>query len=160
MATISEILSGLAACLCAQITEDDSPETCFCGVIPGGGVVADYAGDCDDVNGMAWVRLITSYPAQSVGQALQQVGNCSVGVGIDVEIGMLRRYPLDAEALDEATLLELVDQQIKDMHTMRKAVQCCAGNSFGNKDYILGSYTPVGPDGDLVGGTWTLYLML
>lgn len=158
MASIATVLTNLAACLCAQITEDESPETCFCGVVPGGAVIAEYAGDCDDTDGMAWVRLASTYPAESVGVAVQRVGNCSVGIGFDVEVGMLRRYPLQAEALDESVLLELLDQQVKDMTTMRRAIQCCT--ALPNKDYILGSYTPAGPTGDLIGGIWALYVML
>lgn len=158
MASISDVLTDLATCLCAQITADDSPETCFCGVVPGGSVIAEYAGDCDDTDGMAWVRLALTYPSESVGLASQRVGNCSVGIGFDVEVGMLRRYPLDAEALDEATLLGLMEQQVKDMNTMRKAIQCCP--SLPSKDYILGTYTPTGPIGDMIGGLWSLFVGL
>lgn len=157
MATVTDLLTGLASCLCATLTEAERPETCFCGVLPGQTAIAEYAGDCDR-DGMAWVRLITSYPAVGVGIAATNVGDCAVGTGIDVEVAVMRRYPVTVEGLDEAEALEAVQGQVDDMNLMRKAIQCC--DAFGNKDYILGGYQPLGPIGDMVGGSWTVYLML
>jgi len=145
-------MTDLAACLCAQIEADGGPEPCFCGVIPGDAVVGDYAGDCDEQCGMAWVRLIATYPATGVGQADESVGNCGSTLGFDLEIGILRCItihddgsPLTLEESSDATRL-----QTADMMTMWRAISCC--DSFTSKDYVLGSYQPLGPLGGLVGG--------
>ena len=150
------MLLSLAGCLCAQIEADGSPQPCFCGVVPGEAAVAQYAGDCDTRDGMAWVRLTTGYPSVSVGQIDQRVGNCKSGTGFDVEVGILRAFPVEEEAPTDAELLAAFDQQMKDMLTMRRAIECC--DAISSKDFILGSYRPSGPLGGLVGGIWNVML--
>lgn len=153
---IADVLIALASCLCEQIQTDESPAPCFCGVIPGDSAIQEYAGDCDgDGCGMAWVRLVTSYPSATVGQAVTTQGNCGANIGADVEIGIMRCISAE-EVPNEAELLESFDQQMKDMETMRRALLCCS--TLNSKDFILGSYRPTGPIGGLVGGTWTIYL--
>lgn len=153
--TLTETLTSLAACLCAQITVDGSPEPCWCGVMPGQAALFEPLGDhCE--GGMAWVRLANAYPSVAVGQADTSLANCGSGTGIDVEVGIVRVIEIDEDALDEAANLAIVEQQIKDMTTMRKAIQCCG--AISPRDVILGSYTPYGPLGAVVGGTWTVYI--
>lgn len=156
MARISTVLAALAACLCEQLRTDGLPEPCFCGVIPGMAAVADYMGECDTRNGMAWVRLSSTYPAASIGIVDQTPGSCSAGVGYDIEVGVLRRMPLDAEPADEAEVLAVADLQMDDMESARRAILCCT--AFRKKDAILGTYTPIGPLGGTVGGSWTLHI--
>lgn len=147
-------LTVLAACLCEQIRDSGLPETCFCGVIPGDQVLAAYTGDCAKKCGMAWVRLTSAYPASGVMVPNEQPKNCGAGLGFGVEMGILRcahvgtaeRPPTAAEQLLDAQL------QMADMLAMRRAVVCCPGSA----DWILGQYTPTGPQGGLVGGLWAL----
>lgn len=155
MNRVFDRLTSLAACLCAQIRADGSPEPCFCGVIPGDGAVAEYAGDCETENGMAWVRLIGMYPAEGVGVESLTAGNCSAGLDAMVEIGMLRWAALPDERGNPpsaSALLDSADLVTTDALTMMRAVACCP--DLSSKDYILGAYTPIGPLGGLVGGVW------
>jgi hypothetical protein len=39
------------------------------------------------------------------------------------------------------------------MAAMLRAIECCLGNASA-KGVALGAYTPVGPEGAVVGGTW------
>jgi hypothetical protein len=156
--TVATILQALAACLCAQITEENAPKTCFCGVVPGSAAIADYAGDCESLNGMAWVRLVNSYPAVGVGVQDETPGSCGTSLGFDIEMGMLRHWPIQAEPKDEAETLAATQLQLDDMMLMRRAVACC--DALGGKDYSLGQYLPIGPLGDLVGGSWTIFAIL
>jgi hypothetical protein len=39
---------------------------------------------------------------------------------------------------------------------MRRAVACC----LNSKDWILGGYAPLGPQGGVVGGVWTLSMQV
>lgn len=154
--SIFQRMSELATCLCAQIIEDGNGETCFCGVIPGDSAAGDLAGDgCD--GGMAWVRLISAYPSQTVGQASVMVGNCASGMGYDIEVGILRPTTLGADegVPDSADVLATAELQMADMQTMLKAILCCP--AFPTKDVIIGTYRPLGPLGLLVGGAWPIY---
>lgn len=148
-------LNDLATCLCAQIIADGLPEVCWCGQVPGEIVSFDYAGDCNDACGMAWVRLIQVYPSTVVGEPSAQPGNCSTLLGFDVEIGIVRCAPVIQEGGEFPSVTEQADAvalQIADMMAMRRAIVCCSGH----KDFLLGPYTPVGPDGGVVGGAWTV----
>jgi hypothetical protein len=56
----------------------------------------------------------------------------------------------DGGVMDPADMLAAVNQQIEDMMAMRRALLCCDAIESS----VMGLYTPVGPDGGLVGGTW------
>lgn len=154
MSLVYERLNAIATCLCAQITADGLPETCFCGVLPGEAVAASYAGNCATACGMAWVRLANSYPTKVLGEPDLTAGNCGAGMGFDVEIGILRCAPVGNSAgapPTAAQMLAATELQIADMHVMQKAALCCG--EVSTRDVILGTYEPVGPEGGLVGGT-------
>lgn len=156
-----EIASALATCLCAQIATDGLPPTCFCGVVPGAAATQDYMGTCDedDPCGMAWVRIVTMYPSTIVGQQDMSFPNCSKGVGLDIEVGMMRCMsvgdanggpPSDAEMLEASMVAHT------EALTMRKAIQCCP--ALQEVAVILGQYLPMGPLGGVVGGAWTIHV--
>jgi len=156
---VQETLEELASCLCAQVEADGLPAVCFCGVVPGLEIALDYQGDCADACGMAWVRLVALYPSTSIGQPSEQPGNCSLMLGLDIEIGMVRC----ASGMDEAgtpptagQLLADTELQVADALAMRKALLCC----HNSKDFLLGPYAPYGPAGGMVGGAWTVALQV
>ena len=153
---VTSTLASLVECLCTQITDAGLPEPCFCGLVPGDAAVFDYAGDCDDKCGMAWVRLVTTYPSVTVGVADTTPGNCAAGLGFDVEIGIVRCLPVGDSEGEPPTPEQYLDAaltQYVEADIMRQAVLCCGFNSH---DFIMGSYTPLGPDGGLVGGQWVM----
>lgn len=154
-------LQALAACLCAEILDPANgvPDVCYCGVVPGAGPPAVYAGNCKDKCGMAWVRLASVYPATAVGVASIVPARCDVGMGVDVEVGILRCMSVGDErgnlpSPQEQT--DAVELQMADMLVMWKAILCCSAIPSG--DIILGQYQPLGPEGGLVGGAFTLSL--
>lgn len=155
---VGAALERLAVCLCAQIIADGSPATCFCGVSPGSGFSPDLL-QCEDTEscGIAFVQLQSSYPSQTVGVVDQTPGNCGVTIGFDAVIGVLRCFPLqdDGSNPPPETQLELFRQQTLDMESMRRALICC--DWLPSKDVIVGQYTPVGPEGELIGGTFQLF---
>jgi hypothetical protein len=155
---VTAVLSDLATCLCAQILADGLPPVCTCGVMPGAAVALDYAGECNDVCGMAWVRLGASYPSVTIGQPSARPGNCGVSIGIDVEMGLIRCIDLgDGEnPPDPAELTAAAVLQQADMMAMWRAVACCRQA----KDWVIGQYVPYGPEGGLVGGMLPLSILL
>lgn len=154
--SIQGALETLAACLCLGVQNDnDGTEFCFCGVIPGQGV-PDFLSACTK-GGVAYTRLITSYPSQTVGQIDQTEGNCAAGIGFDVEVGIYRNFPIrsDGLPLGSDAMLAVSRQQQQDIETMRTAIACCAW--VAGKDYIIGQWNPVGPQGAWIGGVFTVY---
>lgn len=153
---IYQRMTDIAACLCAQIEIDDVPGVCFCGVVTGDVMVADSAGDCDTVCGMAWVRLVNAQPVAGVGVPSETAGNCTSEVGFDLEVGILRciRIPEDGEPLTVEEQAEATELQMDDALLIRRALVCC--ESMSTKDFILRGYTPMGPLGGLYGGAWLI----
>jgi len=155
---IAGILDDLATCLCAQILTDGLPPVCACGVMPGSEVALDYAGDCEDACGMAWVRLTSSYPSVSIGQPTARPGNCSAAIGIEVELGIMRCIDLGdgTVAPDLAEMTAAAVLQYADMLAMWRAIACCQTS----KDWVLGTYIPHGPQGGILGGIMPLAMLV
>lgn len=160
MTSAFDRVSALTTCLCAQLVAAGTPEVCFCGVLPGEVASADYMGGCGRKNGMAWVRVKSLYPSTSVGTADLTIGNCGKELGMDVEVGVMRLYsvgdsrgnpPTPKQSLDAAAL------QILDAQTMLAAINCC--EEISSRDYVVGQYEPLGPEGGVVGGIWTVSLI-
>lgn len=152
------LMTDLAACLCAKIDPND--EMCACGIVPGTQVAADM-GSCDHACGQAWVRLITAYPAVAPGVGPSDPSAaCGTFLGADIEIGVVRciEVPLDGSPPDSGMLEAATIQQIDDLALMRSVIACCDG--LADIDYVLGTYSPIGPQGLVAGGTWTLSVAL
>lgn len=146
-------LAALAGCVCEKVNAVN--ETCFCGITLGDQYVSTSGiGDCEEACGEAWVRITGAYPSTVVGQPNFNLDNCGASMGVDIEIGVLRclEVPEGGEAPTPEQFLEAANVQIKDMIAIRDAVLCC--EHFPS--YILGAWTPIGPDGGLVGGSWTI----
>jgi len=158
---VHTLLEAIASCLCAQIVADGLPPTCFCGVVPGDAAVGNYAGDCEEACGMAWVRLVTAYPASAVGTPNIEAGNCNAGLGLEVEVGIMRCISIGDEQGNPPPpeeMLAAAELQTDDMFAMMRAITCCP--SIPSKDFILSAYTPMGPLGGVVGGTYTIALAI
>jgi hypothetical protein len=158
---VGRTLEALATCLCAQILADGTPQTCFCGVLPGAEFPIKMA-NCrnDNQNGIAWVRLINTYPSVSVGQAYIEPNNCAVSTGLDIEIGIFRCYPLTRDGANPPpeVMLEAARLAYADERTMRRAISCCGWAE--PQDFVVGTYIPQGPAGGLLGGAIPLSVMI
>jgi hypothetical protein len=153
--TVFTRLAEIAECLCAEIKNPawDVPDVCFCGVVPGEALDAAYGGDCTTECGMAWVRLDTGYPSTTIGQLYTEAGNCTVPLGFDIELGIMRCIEVGdgLEGPTQSQLLAASQLQIADLLIMQRAIYCCG--TLPNKEIIVGPYLPAGPLGGLVGGS-------
>lgn len=157
-----QLLEALAECLCNTIEDARVPNTCFCGVIHGDGIVTDYAG-CSKKgqSGMAWVRMLSAYPAVGINVTDETVNNLGSSTGMDIEVGMVRpvkvvdsrgKPPTAGEYRESAKLMN------DDMSVMLRAIQCCG--ALEDIDSMLGTYQPLGPMGGVGGGTWGVAVLL
>jgi hypothetical protein len=156
------LLTDLAACLCNELTPEgeESHGLCFCGVMPGEVVAADAGWNCDDLCGMAWTRLESSYPATSLGEFQGDENTCGTFLGLDIELGVLRCVEGgdNGEAPEAAEWERATELQLGDMVAMRRAVQCCP--ALEEIDFLLGTYSPIGPQGLVAGGIWTVSVLI
>jgi len=154
---VFERLTALATCLCAEIQDPANgvPDVCFCGIVPGEAALGEYAGDCDTKCGMAWIRLVSVYPSNAVGVTVSTAGNCAHGLGMNVEMGMMRCISVGDDQGNGPTPAELLDAselQIADALLMHRALYCC--DAIPGRDVILGPYQSLGPQGGLIGGSY------
>lgn len=128
-------------------------DLCSMTIQPGAIVPADY-GDC---GGMAWVRLASSNPTVSFPTGDLTINNCAYSLAHVVEVGAFRAGPLPEQVGGGVVLptdeeqFEAARMQFADMAAMRRAI------TKAPIDYkILGTYQPIGPQGGVLGGTWTV----
>jgi hypothetical protein len=149
-------LSELRDCLSASIALHGGPEPCECAIIPGTHVATEYCGACSgDRCGMAWVRLNSVFPSTVFPTQDVSATGCTPMLAFEVELGVVRCAPIGddygnppkAEEWEAAAQL-----QVLDMMAMREAVECC----FGAFETMLGAFTPIGPTGGCVGGSWAV----
>jgi hypothetical protein len=148
---VGALLNGLSACLCAELTvaqeESGVPFPCLCTTLPGATVAHDVYGQ----GGMAWSRLVGIDPVTS------NVGHCAVEFDVTVEVGIMRCAPTMSEEGDppsDAEQLAASMLQNFDMGILHKVLTCCpVPKSF--TFILIGPFVPYGPDGAVLGGTWS-----
>lgn len=147
-------MTSLISCLCQEVVASGLPDLCFCGLLPGENVPGDYV---SEDGGMAWVRLVNAYPS-SVFPGQDSTATCVSPLAFELEVGLLYCAPVigeRGEIPDVAAQFDAVQVQTAGMVAMRRALVCCLRPGV---DAVLGVYTPVGPDGMVVGGTWQVYV--
>jgi hypothetical protein len=151
------LLQAVADCLGEQIEASPVPDVCFCGVVVGDSVVADYAGGCgDEKQGMAWVRMVSLYPAEGLNRQDESPDNCEKALGMDFEVGILRPvYTMDEYGNPPTAEQYLEASRIanEDAIVMMKAIRCCT--ALREQDFLVGIYQPGGQGGVML-GTWPI----
>lgn len=151
-------LLALRECLCSVIKERELPDVCFCGLVPGAAVPLDYAGACSNGrSGMAWVRLTGLFPAPIFVEGSGGFTPCGTPLIASVEVGIARPAPVfDArgnppsyEAQQESAAWVMAD-----MAAAQYAITCCFPAHL--REVRLSAWTPIGPEGGVVGGFWTV----
>jgi hypothetical protein len=148
-------LTSLTSCLCAEVERRGLPPVCICSPMPGEDLATDYV---TESAGMAWVRLEAAWPSTAFPQPAGTAG-CRQPLAFGVEIGLAYCAPMpdqDGTPPGLTAQFEATEVQLAAMSAIRAAVQCCfPGNA---KDVVLGQYTPMGPAGGVVGGSWSIFV--
>lgn len=149
----------LASCLCAEIEVSGLGPVCLCSPLPGADIALDYG-----TEGMAWVRVMGLWPsatfpsADGIGRGLGR-STCTSPLAVQVELGVARCAPMpgdDGEPPSMVDQFEATRRQLADMAAMRRAVVCCQGKDARYR-IDLGPYSPGGPTGGVLWGTWTVW---
>jgi len=143
------LMVQMQQCLCETLTERGlMPGDCFCGVLPGDTAPWDFQ------TGAAYVRLVDSYPSTTFPNAdTTPRASCSAMLVATLEVGLLQCLPInpDGSPLSQAQQFEVTRLQMAGMRAVQQAIACCDLPLV-----VLGSYTPQGPQGGLVGGFWQI----
>jgi hypothetical protein len=129
---------------------------CSIGKQPGDSVALDYA----DCGAMAWVRHVDSVPSINGYSNDITPDSCEWGLAHTMELGIMRPAITPTETLghlelpSEEDLTAAADAAMDDMALMHRVLLA----SRAEMELVPGSYTPVGPLGGTVGGTWSFIL--
>lgn len=144
-------LVALRDCLRDAIEKRGLPMPCLLEVFPGSFTPFDTPEE-----GQAWVRLAQAFPTvQFPNQTQDWRSSCGTNLAYVIEVGIIRCAPQMSEGGDMPTAeeeFEATRLQMADMAAMRLAIQCC----FARRPALLGAYTPLGPEGLALGGTWSV----
>lgn len=148
---VSVGLLGQAAATLAERGLAD--ELCFSGIVPGVEYALDHCqGECE---GALWVRVAALFPSTAFPQQDATVPpNGALNVAQQYEVGLVRGFALpdNAEPLDELASLAIARRQLADASALAAAI--CGYFSSEQIRFLLGQYTPIGPIGGCVGGSW------
>lgn len=151
-----EMLAELLECLSAQIRAKGLEDRyCSITIQPGNTVVFDF-GD-EECVGMAWVRLVAANPTVSFPAPDNSVNNCVHTLAFTVEVGMIGPAPQIDVSLgefivpDDVELFDASMRQVEEMQMMYAAIR-----NANIPEKIVGDYTPTGPEGGVMGGTWAV----
>lgn len=152
MQTINMMLAALLEALTAEIRKAGKGEDyCSITVQPGNAVVFDF-GPESGCGGIAWVRLVSGTPSLSPGGGKQ----CNRWMTYIVEMGMVGPAPVMTNTLGEfvapedTELFEAAMRQGDELELMFAALQ-----AVDLPELEIGDYLPQGPEGGVMGGTFT-----
>lgn len=152
---IAGMMDVLLAALVVELRTDGTEDVCAAALYPGDSVPLDYA----DCGGMAWVRLVDAGPTISFPNTDVTADSCHWSLAFQVEMGVMRPSPIpenvmnSAELPDDAENTAAAKRQLQDMMAMHRALLTARDDI----DLMApGRYTPVGPVGGTVGGTWAV----
>lgn len=147
---IMPALMALHDCLCAELEKSGLDLGCECLLVHG--AVENIAPPAVG-KGIAWVGLSSIFPSKSFPSPDTSTTNCPAPLAAIITVGVLRCYAVKAAGESPQEMLLYMDKQMADMAAMRRAIVCCNGDF---EDIVLGQYTPLGPQGGVYGGTWSL----
>lgn len=150
------IMIQLAACVEQELAKRDLPAaskvTLQAGAIPS----IDYVGlgkECSELI----VNLMTAFPVSTFPEA-DTSGNCASPLAYQVQVSLLRcAPPLRAQGKQPPSIedqLEGARLHLADMQAVHAAVRCCFAKT--DREYVLAPFQPYGPQGNVVGGVWTI----
>lgn len=155
--TAKEMMDIVLANLVVQMRKAGTEDLCATSLYPGEAAPLDYA----ECGGMLWVRLITSYETASFPAPNNDPGLCNqTTLAYQLEVAVMRPAPIPddftggfVDLPDDAEHTASTHHQMDDMEAMHEALRKARKDI---EQVAIGSYTPVGPVGGTVGGSWTL----
>lgn len=137
---------------------------CYVGQYPGVNVPGDI-GAGSGCGGSMWSRLGGMGPSLGFPNIGVTANNCTYRLAYTIEIGIYRVMPTGTSFGNNyvpPTAEEngaISDKLIQDGHCIERAIRKFVQQGLV-EDALIGTYGQVGPEGGLVGGSWTLFVGL
>lgn len=106
--------------------------------------------------GLAWVRVTGIVPSSTVNWPAADVVPTNCGpqmLAVQLEMGIVRCAPTPpAEQLVTDEQWNALSELILDDYAAMYRAFCCLMDRYDTRKFLLGSWTPLGPDGNCIGG--------
>jgi hypothetical protein len=154
---LAKVIADLTDCVCELLATKGGGATCWCGYVPGIEVSWDGCGECDRGGcGMGYVSVQSVFPSSAL-PAPDFGTTCEGPLAAQLVVGALRCIPIgDDEVPDAKDMMEAGLAIIADMGALHEAIACC----MGDREYVVGQYDSLGPEGGCAGGQWTVTVAL
>lgn len=150
---------ALLACLETVLSKYDA-EACRTFIAPGGPPSWDVCCDCETGDGQAWVQIASVTPTDDFPIPQSGPMRCPPsGFAALLNIGILRcaavlddqgRAPSSERLTADAAKVQ------RDRAIVAETLRCCYLDDADPGTYVIGSWTPLGPQGGCVGGQTSL----
>lgn len=158
LTTIADVMDALIGDVLTAIGPDAHEDFCIATTFPGAAVPLDYGAEAT-CKGTMWVRLIAANPSTTFPTPDTSVDTCYAPLAYPLELGILRKAPIATTPLGKLRLPSAEEHAVATRKQMDDLEAMHRGLKRLRKDVELmtiGTYQPIGPDGGLVGGIWTL----
>lgn len=155
---LTDVLEGLRDCLREELAPNPP---CWVAVTYGRDVPMDYCGCTagSDDGGQAFVNLAALYPTDPFPQVAQgPTVPGDIALAARLTLGIYRPIPVGFQ--DEDTTEAYAAQQTRDAGALWRVATCCPTVTAKRNRVQVGTWTPVGPNGDCSGGTLPLTIRL
>lgn len=158
------VAESLLSCLEEQLSIYDAG-ACRTFIAPGNAPAWDFCCHCEtNAEGMAWVQIASVFPSDDFPSPQTGAMRCKPsGYGVVMNVGVLRC----ASALDDNgrppssdRLTAEAAKVMRDRAIVNEAITCCFLADADPGTYVIGEWTPLGPDGGCVGGSTQLTVVI
>lgn len=163
-AVAAPVLTGVLEAALALYDELPIPGPCSVGLVAGSMAAVDRGLDCaGGCAGQLWVRLEALHPTLEFPAPHGGAVRGPLSWAVVVEVGLVRPAPMirgDGPTLALPSMAEetdAADTALLDAAVLREALVVRYAQAL-DVGIALGSWTPFGPSGGIVGGTWTATL--
>ena len=137
-----------------------APQRSF--IAPGNPPAWDVCCSSGQGEGMAWVQITEVFPADNFPAAQTGAMRCNYAEqGVRLNVGVLRcAATLDDQGRPPSTQRLMTDaaKVQRDRAIVNEAIRCCFLADAEPGTFVVGTFTPLGPQGGCVGGSTSLQI--
>lgn len=157
------IILRLQGCLEVEYARSGIEIGCFSGPLPGAGIESELL-TANECGAMGFIRLANVYPTNGFPALDEGGGTCESQLAATIEVGLHRIAPTPNRKglIPKTEWFEAARHTASDMAALRRAIKCCIKDfeeeTRQDLPFALGTWDAVGPEGGVVGGSWTIVI--
>lgn len=157
---MTDIGKALASVLDETLTrlkaDGSDADLCSKTLMSGSDLILDYG--LESCGGMLFVRLLSVNTTATFPESDVTTNNCAYTLAYQCEIGLLRPAVMPEQAMKRIILPtdeQHFDQSMRQYADMEKMLGALQAIGTEYDEFIIGQYSPYGPEGGIIGGIWS-----